>query len=77
MCVSCFRYNDILLKRLFLNRGAVYSPARLSLVTLSKGGGGYPRVEEFTDIVGMNVLNNDKIMIYFLFTKRDRRGNPP
>uniref|UniRef100_A0A7M5XEU7 Nck-associated protein 1-like n=1 Tax=Clytia hemisphaerica TaxID=252671 RepID=A0A7M5XEU7_9CNID len=48
------RYNDILLKRLFLNGGAVYSPARLSLITRSKAG--YPRVEEYTDLVEMRAL---------------------
>eukprot|EP00111_Clytia_hemisphaerica_P009811 TCONS_00028792-protein len=49
-----FWYNDILLKRLFLNGGAVYSPARLSLITRSKAG--YPRVEEYTDLVEMRAL---------------------
>ena len=50
MHVFLLRYNDILLKRLFLNGGAVYSPARLSLITKAKSG--YPKVEEYTDVVG-------------------------
>lgn len=49
-----FWYNDILLKRLFLHGGAVYSPARQSLITRAKSG--YPRVEEYTDLCEMRAL---------------------
>lgn len=49
-----FWYNDILLKRIFVGGGVVYSPSRQSFITRAKPG--YPKVEDYTDIVEMRAL---------------------
>lgn len=49
-----FWYNDILLKRIFMSGGVVYSPARQSFVSRTKAG--FPRVEDYTDVSEMRAL---------------------
>ena len=44
------RYNDVLLKRIFVGGGVIYSPSRESFIT--RGKTGFPKVEDYTDIVG-------------------------
>ena len=44
------RYNDVLLKRIFVGGGVIYSPSRESFIT--RGKPGFPKVEDYTDIVG-------------------------
>lgn len=51
-----FRYNDILLKRIFMSGGVVYSPARQSFVSRTKAG--FPRVEDYTDVSGEEITTN-------------------
>ena len=52
------RYNDVLLKRIFVGGGVIYSPSRESFIT--RGKPGFPKVEDYTDIVG-------KVMLLHLF----------
>ena len=44
------RYNDVLLKRIFVGGGVIYSPSREAFIT--RGKPGFPKVEDYTDIVG-------------------------